>query len=199
MKGIPTVFGRLILSPPVIVDPTWSIRSPNFSWNFLCVFNRLSRSRNTRKKIIWARNMPVGYRETILLLYNKEKETTIQYVWWLLISACFSLNLMIPIFTKQFIATVGYKFKLRSSLQTSKEVRYRFFSYFYRREFASITGLVMGDNQLTDSGATLVAVCQMNSTNDVDRNMGICKDLINKAKSRGAKVKMICILKCFVS
>ena len=148
---------------------------------------------------MWARNIPVGYRETILLLYNKEKETTIQYVWWLLISAFFSLNLMIPIFTKQFIATVGYKLKLRSSLQTSKEVRYRFFSYFYRREFASITGLVMGDNQLTDSGATLVAVCQMNSTNDVDRNMGICKDLINKAKSRGAKVKMIWILKCFVS
>ncbi|XP_027040871.1 deaminated glutathione amidase-like [Pocillopora damicornis] len=102
---------------------------------------------------------------------------------------------MIPIFTKQFIATAGYKFKLRLSLQTSKEVRYRFFSYFYRREFSSITGLVMGDNQLTDSGATLVAVCQMNSTNDVDRNMGICKDLINKAKSRGAK--FVFLPECF--
>lgn len=43
----------------------------------------------------------------------------------------------------------------------------------------------------TGTGAALVAVCQMNSTNDVDRNLGICKDLVKKAKSRGAKVKFI--------
>ena len=43
----------------------------------------------------------------------------------------------------------------------------------------------------TGTGAPLVAVCQMNSTNDVDRNLGICKDLVKKAKSRGAKVKFI--------
>ncbi|XP_022795314.1 nitrilase homolog 1-like [Stylophora pistillata] len=102
---------------------------------------------------------------------------------------------MIYVSVKQFIATARYRFKLRSPLESSKEIRYRFFGFFNRREFAFITGQVMGDNQLTDSGATLVAVCQMNSTSDVERNLGICKDLINKAKSRGAKV--VFLPECF--
>ena len=42
------------------------------------------------------------------------------------------------------------------------------------------------------NGTALVAVCQMNSTNDVDRNLGICEDLVRKAKSRGAKVRFLC-------
>ena len=42
------------------------------------------------------------------------------------------------------------------------------------------------------NGTALVAVCQMNSTNDVDRNLGICEDLVRKAKSRGAKVRFPC-------
>jgi len=46
----------------------------------------------------------------------------------------------------------------------------------------------MEDTQQNTGAAALVAVCQMNSTNDVDRNLGICKDLVKKAKSRGAKV-----------
>lgn len=54
-----------------------------------------------------------------------------------------------------------------------------------------MNGLVMEDNPQNTSGAALVAVCQMNSTNDVNRNLGICKDLVKKAKSRGAKVKLI--------
>ena len=45
-----------------------------------------------------------------------------------------------------------------------------------------------GDQSKADVGANLVAVCQMNSTNDVERNLGICEDLIRKAKTRGAKV-----------
>lgn len=49
----------------------------------------------------------------------------------------------------------------------------------------------MEDCKQSESGAALVAVCQMNSTSDVDRNLGICKDLVKKAKSRGAKVKFI--------
>lgn len=47
------------------------------------------------------------------------------------------------------------------------------------------------EDKLTGTGGALVAVCQMNSTNDVDRNLGICKDLVKKAKSRGAKVSLI--------
>lgn len=47
----------------------------------------------------------------------------------------------------------------------------------------------MEDTPLNTGAAALVAVCQMNSTNDVNRNLGICKDLMKKAKSRGAKVR----------
>lgn len=46
--------------------------------------------------------------------------------------------------------------------------------------------------EIPSNGPTLVAVCQMNSTNDVDRNLGICEDLVRKAKSRGAKVRFLC-------
>ena len=49
-----------------------------------------------------------------------------------------------------------------------------------------MSGLTMEDKQ---TATALVAVCQMNSTSDVDRNLGICKDLVKKAKTRGAKVK----------
>ena len=54
------------------------------------------------------------------------------------------------------------------------------------------------------AAAALVAVCQMNSTNDVERNLGICKDLVKKAKSRGAKVRFstkywLDIITCFPS
>lgn len=52
-----------------------------------------------------------------------------------------------------------------------------------------------GDQSKADVGANLVAVCQMNSTNDVERNLGICEDLIRKAKTRGAK--MVFLPECF--
>lgn len=39
----------------------------------------------------------------------------------------------------------------------------------------------------SDQSGTVVAVCQMNSTNEVERNLEICEDLIRKAKTRGAK------------
>lgn len=97
---------------------------------------------------------------------------------------------MFSALTKQLIAASKYRFKLGSSLKAPLAVRHRVLSYLYRREFASTTGLAMEDNQETNSGAALVAVCQMNSTNDVERNLGICKDLVKKAKSRGAKVKL---------
>lgn len=58
-----------------------------------------------------------------------------------------------------------------------------------------MNGLAMEDNPQNTSGAALVAVCQMNSTNDVNRNLGICKDLVKKAKSRGAKV--VFLPECF--
>ena len=63
-----------------------------------------------------------------------------------------------------------------------------------RREFSSITTrVVCQSNMESPSNApTVVAVCQMNSTNDVDRNLGICEDLVRKAKSRGAKVRFLC-------
>ena len=63
-----------------------------------------------------------------------------------------------------------------------------------RREFSSITTrVVCQSNMESPSNApTLVAVCQMNSTNDVDRSLGICEDLVRKAKSRGAKVRFLC-------
>ena len=38
------------------------------------------------------------------------------------------------------------------------------------------------------STGDLVAVCQMTSTNEVDRNLRICEELTKKASSRGAKV-----------
>lgn len=64
------------------------------------------------------------------------------------------------------------------------------FCYLNWRRFTSINGLlVMEDTPPNTGAAALVAVCQMNSTNDVNRNLGICKDLVKKAKSRGAKVR----------
>lgn len=79
----------------------------------------------------------------------------------------------------------------KSQFKLSSEGKYRIFCYVNRRRFTSMNGLVMEDNPQDTSGAALVAVCQMNSTNDVSRNLGICKDLVKKAKSRGAKVKLI--------
>ena len=55
----------------------------------------------------------------------------------------------------------------------------------------------MEDITQNTGGAALVAVCQMNSTNDVNRNLGICKDLVKKAKSRGAKVSFS-LKYCFI-
>ena len=51
-----------------------------------------------------------------------------------------------------------------------------------------MSGLTMEDKQ---TATALVAVCQMNSTSDVHRNLGICKDLVKKAQTRGAKVKFV--------
>ena len=62
------------------------------------------------------------------------------------------------------------------------------FCYPNWRRFTSINGLHMEDTPPNTGAAALVAVCQMNSTNDVNRNLGICKDLVKKAKSKGAKV-----------
>ena len=69
--------------------------------------------------------------------------------------------------------------------------KYRVFCYLNWRGFAAINGLLMEDTPPNTGlgAAALVAVCQMNSTNDVNRNLGICKDLVKKAKSRGAKVR----------
>ena len=63
------------------------------------------------------------------------------------------------------------------------------FCYLNWRRFTSINGLLMEDTPPNAGAAALVAVCQMNSNNDVNRNLGICKDLVKKAKSRGAKVR----------
>lgn len=79
----------------------------------------------------------------------------------------------------------------KNQFKLGSEGKCRIFCYVNRRRFTSMNGLVMEDNPQNTSGAALVAVCQMNSTNDVNRNLGICKDLVKKAKSRGAKVKLI--------
>ncbi|KAK2565902.1 Deaminated glutathione amidase [Acropora cervicornis] len=47
----------------------------------------------------------------------------------------------------------------------------------------------------SDQSGTVVAVCQMNSTIEVERNLEICEDLIRKAKTRGAK--MVFLPECF--
>ena len=39
-----------------------------------------------------------------------------------------------------------------------------------------------------DEGSGLIAVCQMTSTSDIETNLETCKELIFRAKSRGAKV-----------
>lgn len=60
------------------------------------------------------------------------------------------------------------------------------------RKFSSTRGVCRSNMESPSNGTALVAVCQMNSTNDVDRNLGICEDLVRKAKSRGAKVRFLC-------
>ena len=60
------------------------------------------------------------------------------------------------------------------------------------RKFSSTRGVCQSNMESPSNGTALVAVCQMNSTNDVDRNLGICEDLVRKAKSRGAKVRFLC-------
>lgn len=61
-----------------------------------------------------------------------------------------------------------------------------------RREFSATRGVCQSNMESPSKAPALVAVCQMNSTNDVDRNLGICEDLVRKAKSRGAKVRFLC-------
>lgn len=85
--------------------------------------------------------------------------------------------------------------KLGTSLETPIEKRFRFTGFLYplyRREFSAT---IMEEKEQSKSDAGLVAVCQMNSTSDVDRNLGICVDLVRKAKSRGAKV--VFLPECF--
>ena len=60
------------------------------------------------------------------------------------------------------------------------------------REFSATREVCQSNMESPSNGPALVAVCQMNSTNDVDRNLGICEDLVRKAKSRGAKVRLQC-------
>lgn len=67
-----------------------------------------------------------------------------------------------------------------------------FIGFLCHREFSATRGVCQSNMESPSNGPTLVAVCQMNSTNDVDRNLGICEDLVRKAKSRGAKVRFLC-------
>ena len=60
------------------------------------------------------------------------------------------------------------------------------------REFSATRGVCQSNMEIPSNGPAIVAVCQMNSTNDVDRNLRICEDLVRKAKSRGAKVRFLC-------
>ena len=99
--------------------------------------------------------------------------------------------------TKLLIGTFSYPLKL--SLGRLRERRYYIIGILYRREFSIASGIncesfmdSMEGSQQSKARTALAAVCQMNSTNDVDRNLGICEDLVRKAKSRGAKVCLRC-------
>ena len=92
---------------------------------------------------------------------------------------------------KQLIVTLSRPLKLGTSLETPIEKSFCFAGFLYplyRREFSAT---IMEDKEQSKSEAGLVAVCQMNSISDVDRNLGICEDLVRKAKSRGAKVCLL--------
>ena len=67
-----------------------------------------------------------------------------------------------------------------------------FIGFLCHREFFATRGVCQSNMESPSNCPALVAVCQMNSTNDVDRNLGICEDLVRKAKSRGAKVRFLC-------
>ena len=67
-----------------------------------------------------------------------------------------------------------------------------FIGFLCHRGFSATRGVCQSNMESRSNGPALVAVCQMNSTNDVDRNLGICEDLVRKAKSRGAKVRFLC-------
>ena len=94
--------------------------------------------------------------------------------------------------TRLLIGTYSCPLKLGASFGRLREGTYCIIGLFYRREFSITSGIncesFMEDTQKSRAGTALAAVCQMNSTSDVDRNLGICEDLVRKAKSRGAKV-----------
>lgn len=98
--------------------------------------------------------------------------------------------------TKQLIVALRCSGKLRASLERYLESKNRFTGFLYQREYSKsrVCRHIMEHSQ-PKAAAALVAVCQMNSTSDVDRNLKICKDLVRKAKSRGAKV--VFLPECF--
>ena len=98
--------------------------------------------------------------------------------------------------TKQLIVALRCSGKLRASFERYLESKYRFTGFLYQREYSKsrVCRHIMEHSQ-PKAAATLVAVCQMNSTSDVDRNLKICKDLVRKAKSRGAKVCLLTLAK----
>ena len=102
------------------------------------------------------------------------------------------INSMFSTATKLLIGTYSCPLKLGASFGRLREGTYCIIGLLYRREFSTTSGIncksFMEDTQQSRAGTALAAVCQMNSTSDVDRNLGICEDLVRKAKSRGAKV-----------
>lgn len=105
---------------------------------------------------------------------------------------------MISRITKPLIGTFSCPVKLGLPLATVKNHRLHI-GLLYRCELLSArgicTGVMMEKSQESKAGSTVVAVCQMNSTSDVYRNLGICENLVRKAKSRGAKV--VFLPECF--
>ena len=97
--------------------------------------------------------------------------------------------------TKPLIGTLSCPVKLGLSLARSTVKNHRLrIGLLYRCELLSVrgicTGVMMENSQQSKAGAAVVAVCQMNSTSDVYRNLGICENLVREAKSRGAKVRL---------
>ena len=90
--------------------------------------------------------------------------------------------------TKHLFVALTCPFKLGASLRKPIERNYSFVGSLYRRDFSARSRPIMEDSPQSNVGNALVAVCQMNCTSDVDRNLGICEELVRKAKSRGAKV-----------
>lgn len=103
-----------------------------------------------------------------------------------------NINSMLSTATKLLIGTFSCPLELGASFGRFREGTYCIIGLLHRREFSITSGIncesFMEATQQSKSGTALAAVCQMNSTSDVDRNLGICEDLVRKAKSRGAKV-----------